>query len=398
MFAFVTIPAINLAKLKDLFAGNQFLVLLDIFSGGTLVNFSILAIGLNPYINASIAIQLMSMVYPPLEALSKEGEFGRFKLNQYTRFIALPIAFLQSIGMFFFLKNQGIIGNLGFLELLAFSLSLTAGTFILMWLGELISEFGVGNGVSFIILAGIVGRIPVMLWQSVTTISQESFIPSLILILISFGVVLAVVILNEAQRKIPVYYAKRIRGGKMYGGSTNYLPIKLSQAGVIPIIFAVSFVLFPQLIGNFLASSNNSALAGIGQFLVSVFNTQGAIYNVIYFFLVVLFTFFYSSVVFNPQKITDEIQKYGGFIPGIRPGKNTRDYLQAVLYRITFIGAIFLGTIAVLPNILSTITGQQMIFFGGTSILIVVSVILETYKVVQAQLFSHSYDKLQSSL
>jgi len=398
MFAFVTIPTINLAKLKDLFAGNQFLVLLDIFSGGTLVNFSILAIGLNPYINASIAIQLMSMVYPPLEALSKEGEFGRFKLNQYTRFIALPIAFFQSIGMFFFLKNQGIIGNLGFLELLAFSLSLTAGTFILMWLGELISEFGVGNGVSFIILAGIVGRIPVMLWQSVTTISQESFIPSLILILISLGVVLAVVVLNEAQRKIPVYYAKRIRGGKMYGGSTNYLPIKLSQAGVIPIIFAVSFVLFPQLIGNFLASSNNTALAGVGQFLVSVFNTQGAIYNVIYFFLVVLFTFFYSSVVFSPQKITDEIQKYGGFIPGIRPGKNTRDYLQAVLYRITFVGAIFLGTIAVLPNILSTITGQQMIFFGGTSILIVVSVILETYKVVQAQLFSQSYDKLQSSL
>jgi len=398
LFAFVTIPTINLAKLKDLFAGNQFLVLLDIFSVSTLVHFSILAIGLNPYINASIAIQLMSMVYPPLEALSKEGEFGRFKLNQYTRFIALPIAFLQSIGMFFFLKNQGIIGNLGFLELLAFSLSLTAGTFILMWLGELISEFGIGNGVSFIILAGIVGRIPVMLWQSVTTVNQESFIPSLILILISLGVVLSVVILNEAQRKIPVYYAKRIRGGKMYGGSTNYLPIKLSQAGVIPIIFAVSFVLFPQLIGNFLASSNNGSLAGIGQFLVSVFNSQGAIYNVIYFFLVVLFTFFYSSVVFNPQKITDEIQKYGGFIPGIRPGKNTRDYLQAVLYRITFIGAIFLGVIAVLPNILSTITGQQMIFFGGTSILIVVSVILETYKVVQAQLFTHSYDKLQSSL
>jgi len=398
LFAFVTIPSINLVKLKELFAGNQFLVLLDIFSGGTLVNFSILAIGLNPYINASIAIQLLSMVYPPLEALSKEGEFGRFKLNQYTRFIALPIAFLQSIGMFFFLKNQGIIGNLSFLELLAFSLSLTAGTFILMWLGELISEFGIGNGVSFIILAGIVGRIPIMLWQSVATINQESFIPSLILILISFFVIFSVVVLNEAQRKIPVFYAKRIRGGKMYGGSTNYLPIKLSQAGVIPIIFAVSFVLFPQLIGNFMASSANAALAGIGQFLVSVFNSQGAVYNIIYFFLVVLFTFFYSSVVFNPQKITDEIQKYGGFIPGIRPGKNTRDYLQAVLYRITFIGAIFLGVIAVLPNILSTVTGQQMIFFGGTSILIVVSVILETYKVVQAQLFTQSYDKLQSSL
>ena len=398
LFAFVTIPTIDLNKLKELLSGNQFLVLLDIFSGGTLVNFSILAIGLNPYINASIAIQLISMIYPPLEALSKEGEYGRFKLNQYTRFIALPIAFFQSIGMFFFLKNQAIISNLSFLELLVFALSLTAGTFILMWLGELISEFGIGNGVSFIILAGIVGRIPVMIWQSMTTSSQETLIPSLLLIGLAFLVVFAVVVLNEAQRKIPVYYAKRIRGGKMYGGATNYLPIKLSQAGVIPIIFAVSFVLFPQLIGNFLASSNNAALSGVGQFLVTVFNSNGIVYNIIYFFLVVLFTFFYSSVIFNPQKVTEEIQKYGGFIPGIRPGKNTKDYLQATLYRLTLIGAIFLGVIAVLPNIVSTFTGQRLIFFGGTSILIVVSVILETYKVVQAQLFTESYNKLQSSL
>lgn len=396
LFAFVTIPTINLDKLQSLFSGNQFLVLLDIFSGGTLVNFSIMAIGLNPYINASIAMQLLSVIYPPLEALSKEGEYGRFKLNQYTRFLTLPIAFLQSIGMYFFLNNQQILGNLGFLELLVFALSLTAGTFILMWLGELISEFGVGNGVSFIILAGIVGRIPVMFGQSINLVNQETFIPSLLLIAISLGVIYAVVVLNEAKRKIPVYYAKRVRGGKMYGGATNYLPIKLSQAGVIPIIFAVSFVLFPQLIGNFMSSSGNATFKGIGEFLVSVFNANGVLYNVIYFFLVVVFTFFYSSIIFNPQKISDEIQKYGGFIPGIRPGKNTRDYLQATLYRLTFMGAIFLGIIAILPNILSSLTGARLLFFGGTSILIVVSVILETYKVVQAQLTTASYEKLQN--
>jgi preprotein translocase subunit SecY len=396
LFAFVTIPTINLDKLQQLFSGNQFLVLLDIFSGGTLVNFSIMAIGLNPYINASIAIQLLSAIYPPLEALSKEGEYGRFKLNQYTRFVTLPIAFLQSIGMYFFLNNQQIIDKLSFIELSVFALSLTAGTFILMWLGELISEFGVGNGVSFIILAGIVGRIPVMFGQSFNLLNQETFIPSLLLIAISLAVIYAVVVLNEAKRKIPVYYAKRVRGGKMYGGATNYLPIKLSQAGVIPIIFAVSFVLFPQLIGNFLAASANSTLSGLGNFLVTVFNASGIVYNVIYFLLVVVFTFFYSSIIFNPQKITDEIQKYGGFIPGIRPGKNTRDYLQSTLYRLTFIGAIFLGIIAVLPNILSSLTGARLIFFGGTSILIVVSVILETYKVVQAQLTTDSYEKLQN--
>jgi preprotein translocase subunit SecY len=341
---------------------------------------------------------LLSAIYPPLEALSKEGEYGRFKLNQYTRFVTLPIAFLQSIGMYFFLNNQKIIGSLNFVELLVFALSLTAGTFVLMWLGELISEFGVGNGVSFIILAGIVGRIPVLFGQSVNLVNQETVIPSLLLIGISFLIIYAVVVLNEAKRKIPVYYAKRVRGGKMYGGATNYLPIKLSQAGVIPIIFAVSFVLFPQLIGNFLASSNKANLQAIGQFLVSVFNANGFVYNLIYFLLVVIFTFFYSSVIFNPAKITEEIQKYGGFIPGIRPGKNTKDYLQATLFRLTSIGAIFLGIIAILPNVLANFTGTQMIFFGGTSILIVVSVILETYKVIQAQLTTASYDNLQTSL
>jgi len=396
MFAFLTIPSVDTLRLKELFSTNQFLTLLDIFSGGTLVNFSILAVGLNPYINASIALQLISMIYPPLEALSKEGEYGRFKMNQYTRLITLPIAFVQSLGMYFFLHGQGIIPALNFVQLLALALSLTAGTFILVWFGELISEFGLGNGISFIILAGIVGRIPVVLLQSAGTVTGENIFTMLFVLLIAAAVMYTVVVLNEAQRKIPVYYAKRVRGGKLYGGATNYLPIKLSQAGVIPIIFAVSFVLFPQLIGNFLSSSKQVALQKVGEVLVLLFNTNGVLYNIIYFLLVVIFTFFYSSVVFNPQKITEEIQKHGGFIPGIRPGKNTQEFLQSTLYRLTFVGAVFLGVIAIMPNIISGLTGVQLVFVGGTSILIVVSVILETYKVVQAQLMTERYENLDS--
>lgn len=396
LLSFVTIPTIDIVRLKELFNTNQFLVLLDIFSGGTLVNFSILAIGLNPYINSSIALQLLGMVYPPLEKLTKEGEYGRFKLNQYTRFLTLPIAFFQAIGMYFFLQNQKIISNLAFLDLLVFAFALTAGTFILMWLGELISEFGVGNGISFIIFSGIVARVPVVFFHSSSTISQENFFPLLLLLAVFLLVIYAVVVLNEAKRKIPVYYAKRVQGGKMYGGATNYLPIKLSQAGVIPIIFAVSFVLIPQLLGNYFVSGHQKTLQAIGEFLVSFFNANGFFYNIFYFLLVIVFTFFYSSVVFNPQKITEEIQKYGGFIPGIRPGKNTQEYLQKTLYRLTFVGAVCLGLIAIMPNILANLTGISSFFVGGTSILIVVSVILETYKVIQSQMVMQKYEKLNT--
>jgi preprotein translocase subunit SecY len=392
------LSTIDLARLKQLVNTNQFLILLDIFSGGTLVNFSILAIGLNPYINSSIALQLLAMIYPPLEKLSKEGEYGRFKLNQYTRLITLPIAFLQALGMYFFLQKQQVVGALEFLPLLVFAFSLTAGTYILMWLGELISEFGIGNGISFIILTGIVGRIPVIIFQSTQSVNQENFFVYLFLLAVMLGVIFFVVILNEAQRKIPIYYARRVQGGKMYGGMTNYLPIKLSQAGVIPIIFAVSFVLFPQLIGNFLSSVKNPALADFGRGLAAFFNANGFLYNFFYFILVVVFTFFYSSVVFSPKKVTEEIQKYGGFIPGIRPGKNTQDYLQQTLYRLTFVGALALGLIAILPNILAALTDIKFFFIGGTSILIVVSVILETYKTLQAQMVTQKYEKLNTLL
>jgi len=393
IFAFLPVSVINLAKLKILFGQSQFLSLLDIFSGGTLINFSIMALGLNPYINASIILQLLSVIFPQLEQLSKEGEYGRFKMNQYTRFLTVPLTVVQSIGIYVLLKNQQIIGNLSPLEFFSFVFTLVAGSFILIWFGELISEFGLGNGISLIIFAGIVGRIPVLLGKTASTITQETVINFIVFLVVAVVVIAAVVFINEAVRRIPVYYAKRIKGNKVYQGATNYLPLKLNQAGVIPIIFAVSFVLFPQLAGNFLQYAKQPAVAAVARFLVTTFNPSGLVYNLLYFFLVIGFTYFYTIIVFNPQKISEEIQKQGGFIPGIRPGTATKQYLEQVLYKITSVGALFLGLVAITPTLVSALTGMSGLVIGGTSILIVVSVILESFKTVEAQLVMKSYDK-----
>lgn len=393
IFAFLPVSVIDLARLKLLFSQNQFLSLLDMFSGGTLINFSVMALGLNPYINASIILQLLSAIFPQLEQLAKEGEYGRFKMNQYTRFLTVPLTVLQSIGIFMLLKNQKVIGNLSPIEFFSFIFTLVAGTFILVWFGELISEFGLGNGVSLLIFVGIVGRLPVLLGRTALTINQELFFNMGVFAVLSVLVIATVVFVNEAIRKIPVYYAKRIKGNKVYQGATNYLPLKLNQAGVIPIIFAVSFVLMPQLIGNFLKYVKNPAIAGIATFLANAFNPSGFFYNFFYFILVVAFTFFYTVIVFNPQKISEEIQKNGGFIPGIRPGLATKQFLEKIVYKITSVGAIFLGCIAVLPALVSKVTGMNDLVIGGTGILIVVSVILETFKTMEAQLIMKSYDK-----
>ena len=392
-FAFLPVPAIDIVKLKALFAQNQFLSLLDIFSGGTLINFSVMALGLNPYINASIVIQLLTAMVPALEALSKEGEYGRAKINQYTRFLTVPLTIVQSIGIFVLLKNQGIVGNLSPLEFFSFIVTMVAGTFILIWFGELVSEFGLGNGISLIIFAGIVGRLPVVLSRTATVLTPETIFNIVIFVILAAVVITSIVFINEAVRKIPVYYAKRIKGNRLYSGATNFLPLKLNQAGVIPIIFAVSFVLVPQLLGNFLIYSKTPAIASTGRFLASTFDPAGFFYNFFYFVLVIGFTFFYTVVVFNPQKIAEEIQKHGGFIPGIRPGQATKAYLDAIVYRITTVGAVFLGMIAILPSLLSKVTGVTNLVIGGTGILIVVSVILETFKMVEAQLMMKSYDK-----
>ncbi|MBI4973910.1 preprotein translocase subunit SecY [Candidatus Roizmanbacteria bacterium] len=393
VFAFLPVSVINLARLKLLFSQNQFLSLLDMFSGGTLINFSVMALGLNPYINASIILQLLSAIFPQLEQLAKEGEYGRFKMNQYTRFLTVPLTVLQSIGIFMLLKNQKVIGNLSPIEFFSFIFTLVAGTFILVWFGELISEFGLGNGVSLLIFVGIVGRLPVLLGRTALTINQELIFNMGVFAVLSVLVIATVVFVNEAIRKIPVYYAKRIKGNKVYQGATNYLPLKLNQAGVIPIIFAVSFVLMPQLIGNFLKYVKNPAIAGVATFLANAFNPSGFFYNFFYFILVVAFTFFYTVIVFNPQKISEEIQKNGGFIPGIRPGLATKQFLEKIVYKITSVGALFLGIIAVLPALVSKLTGLSGLVIGGTGILIVVSVILETFKTMEAQLIMKSYDK-----
>ncbi|MEO6508904.1 MAG: preprotein translocase subunit SecY [Patescibacteria group bacterium] len=393
VFAFLPVPAIDLAKLKELFATNQFLSLLDIFSGGTLVNFSVMALGLNPYINASIIVQLLTIVFPQLEALTKEGEYGRHKINQYTRMLTIPLTVIQAIGIFVLLKNQHIIGNLSPIEFFSFIFTLVAGTFILVWFGELISEFGLGNGISLLIFAGIVGRVPVIFSRTLSTVNQDLVVNFVIFAVLSLLVVAGVVFINQAVRRIPVFYAKRIKGNKMYQAASNYLPLKLNQAGVIPIIFAVSFVLFPQLIGNFFQYSKIAPVAAVAQFFVKAFNPNGFFYNFFYFILVVAFTFFYTVIVFNPQKISDEIQKHGGFIQGIRPGQATKQFLEKVLYKITTVGALFLGIIAILPAIMSKVTGINNLVIGGTGVLIIVSVILETFKTVEAQLVMKSYDK-----
>jgi len=395
IFAHIPVAGVNLEQLKALFAQNQFLGLLDIFSGGTLANFSVMALGLNPYINASIIMQLGTLVFPKLEALQKEGESGRKKINQYTRYLTVPLAGVQAVGMFALLKSQGIISLIGPLEIASFIMTMIAGTMLLVWLGELITEKGVGNGISILIFAGIVGRLPVLVGQTATTASSQNLFTILGFALMSLVVIASIVIVNEATRKVVVNYARRVRGNKMYGNQSTYLPLRLNQAGVIPIIFAVSIMLLPSLFTNYLTAASNPAIRDVAAQLTILFNPNGFFYNGLYFVLVVAFAFFYTAVVFNPKKIADEIQKYGGFIPGVRPGAPTAKYLNYILVRITCTGAIFLGLIAILPSIGLAITNIQTFALGGTSILIVVSVVLETIKSIEAQLVMRNYEGYQ---
>lgn len=392
IFAHLPIPGVDTKSLAKLFQQNQFLGLLDIFSGGTLVNFSVMALGLNPYINASIILQLLTMVFPKLEALSKEGEFGRQKINQYTRFLTVPLAMIQAFGMYALLRNQQIIANLNPQYLLAMILTMTAGTLLLMWIGELISEKGIGNGISLLIFAGIVGRLPVTIGQTTATWTAEKTISTVIFIFMAIFVIAAIVIVNEAVRQVTIAYAKRVRGNRMYGGQQTHLPLRVNQAGVIPIIFAVSLILLPSMIGQFLSNVNNPAVAGIARGIALLFDPSGLVYNLTYFILVIGFTYFYTAVTFNPVKIAGEIQKYGGFIPGIRPGTPTSNYLNYILTRITLAGALFLGLIAILPSIARSLTGVTTMMLGGTGILIVVSVVLETTKQLESMLLMRSYD------
>lgn len=390
--AHIPVPGVNLDSLRELFQRSQLLGLLDIFSGGTLANFSVMALGLNPYINASIIFQLLGMIIPSLEALQKEGEYGREKINLYTRFLAVPLALLQALGMYALLKNQGIIGVLEPLALVSMVITMTCGTIFLMWLGELITEKGVGNGISLLIFAGIVGRFPIVMGQTIATLETQNIFNLLAFTILGVFVIGAITVVNEASRQIRIEYAKRIRGGRMYGGQGTYLPLRVNQAGVIPIIFAVSLVLLPSMLGQFLTQLPNPTVVNIAKSFVDFFTPGGFVYNLVYFLLVVGFTYFYTAVVFNPTKIADEIKKHGGFIPGIRPGQPTADYLSWILTRITLAGAVFLGLVAVLPSLAQGVTGITTLTIGGTGVLIVVSVVLETVKSLESMMVMRSYE------
>jgi preprotein translocase subunit SecY len=390
--AHIPVPGVDLISLKNLFAQSQLLGLLDIFSGGTLANFSVMALGLNPYINASIILQLLTMVIPRLEELQKEGEYGRERINQYTRFLTIPLALFQALGMYALLKSQGIILELTPLALVSMVATMICGTIFLMWLGELITERGVGNGISLLIFAGIVGRFPIIAGQTLVTIETQNIFNLIIFAVMAVVVIGAITVVNEASRQIRIEYAKRIRGGRMYGGQGTYLPLRVNQAGVIPIIFAVSIVLMPSMLGGFLGQVPNPVIAGIAKNIATFFTPGGLTYNIFYFLLVVGFTYFYTAVVFNPVKISDEIKKHGGFIPGIRPGPPTADYLNWILTRITLAGALFLGIVAVLPSLAQGATGIASLTIGGTGILIVVSVVLETVKQLESMMITRSYE------
>ncbi len=390
LVAHIPAAGIDKSNLQALFLGSPLLSLLDIFSGGTLANFSIMALGLNPYINASIILQLLTYVVPSLEELSKEGEYGQEKINQYTRFLTVPLSSLQAFGMYSLLRSQGVILSFSPLALVSLILTMTAGTIFAVWLGELITEYGVGNGVSLLIFAGIVARLPISLGQSISVIQQEDILKIVIFLVLAVVIVALVVFMNEATRQIPVSYARRAKEGSL--PFSTYLPLRLNQAGVIPIIFAISLVLLPSLVTQFLSGLGNSPIVNFARTISLYFKPQSFIYNIVYFILVVGFTYFYTAVVFNPEKISENLQKNGGFIPGIRPGGQTSKYLSEILNRVTLIGAIFLGLIAVLPSFFQNFVGLANLAIGGTGILIVVSVVLEITRDLEAQLVMRKYE------
>lgn len=388
----IAVPGIDREKLTSLLEGNQFLGLLNLFSGGALDNLSIVMLGVAPFITASIIMQLLTMILPKLKEWYQEsGEQGRQKFNQISRVLTVPLAMLQAFGLIKLLQSQGIISDLG---LFSFSVNIivaAAGSVFLMWIGELISEKGIGNGISLLIFAGIVANFPVTLQQTIVSY-DPSQIPNYIgFVLVAVLVVVGVVLINEAQRRIPVQFAKRVRGNKMYGGSSTYLPLKINQAGVMPIIFAISILLFPQMLANFMSAAKIDWLAKVAETINNIMQNSW-VYGGSYFALVVLFTFFYTAIVFDPKSIAENLQKNGGFVPGIRPGQSTMDFFNFLVVRITLTGAVFLGLIAVLPLMTKNITGITTFAVGGTSLLIVVSVVIDIIKQIQAQLSMAEYD------
>jgi preprotein translocase subunit SecY len=392
--AHIPIPGVNQEALHNLFASNQILGLMNLFSGGGMETFSIVMMGVAPYITSSIIFQLLGMIVPKIEEMQKE-ESGRQKINMWTRWLTVPLGILQSYGMITLLRRSsaGILGTVTSFDFIAMLITITAGTMLLMWIGELITEQKVGNGISLIIFAGIVAALPQMLQQIVVTFDQSQLFMLIGFAVIMVVTVVGVVVINEGQRNIPVQYARQIRGNRAFGGTSTHLPLRVNMAGVIPIIFAVSVVLFPSMIAQFLIHAKTAWIASLANWTINMFNNQ-LFYGIVYFLMVFAFTYFYTEVIFHPAQIAENLQKQGGFIPGIRPGKTTSDYLAATTHKIILVGALFLGLIAVLPLVMRYFTGVQAFAVGGTSLLIVVSVVIETVKQIEAQLTMREYDGL----
>ncbi len=405
MIASIPIPNVDREGLRSFIESSQLLGMLNLFSGSGLTNFSIVALGVYPYITASIIMQLMTPIVPRLNELSMEGQQGRNKINQYTHILTVPLALLQGYGQTLLFSSQtgsngqALIENFGlfdaatFLPTVAVLISLTAGTMLLVWIGELITEKGIGNGISIIIFGGIVASLPGSVGQLVSGSSfGANVIGTLLFILIALLTVVGVVLINEGQRRIPVHHAKRVRSGRQYGGSTTNIPLKVNSAGMIPLIFAVSIMVFPGMVASFLEASNTEWVQNVAQRIRLWLSPDTVPYNIVYFFMVIGFTFFYTMVVFQQQRIPESLQRQGAFVPGIRPGRNTAGYLQKVLSRITIVGALFLGIVAILPFIATRITGVQALQLSATSMLIVVGVAIDTMRQLEAQLMMRNYE------
>jgi len=387
----IPIPGIDPARLATLIGNSQFLGLLNLFSGGGLSNLSIMMLGVGPYITATIIMQLLTLMSPKLKAMyQEEGEAGRARFSQYSRILTLPLALLQATGFLILLQRESVVSSLSVFSFATNIIVIAAGSVLLMWLGEMITEFGVGNGVSLIIFAGIIARLPTALSGIAATYDPSQLPLYVALVALSLVVIYAVVYVTEAERPVPVTYAKQVRGQKVYGGVSTYLPLRVNQAGVIPIIFALSILLFPQMIFSFLVGSANAVVHQIATVGLSVVNNPW-LYDSIYFILVFLFTYFYTAVTFDPIVISENLQRSGAFVPGVRPGHPTAEYLSKIVTRITMVGALFLGVIAVLPLILRSTTGNASFAIGGTALLIVVSVVIDLVKNIDAQVSMREY-------
>ncbi|MBU6141642.1 preprotein translocase subunit SecY [Patescibacteria group bacterium] len=392
LMAAVPVPGIDAAKLSQFFSSNQLFSFFNIFSGGGLSNLSIVMLGVGPYITATIVMQLLTMIVPSLkEIYYEQGDLGRAKFNRISRYVTVPLAALQAYGFLNLLLSQNVLPQLSLFGTLQDVLVATAGSMFMVWIGELITEENIGNGISLIIFAGILSRLPGAVQQMLVTYNPGQLPTYLAFLVLGVVVVAGVVFISEGERKIPVSYSKRVRGNKVYGGASSYLPLKVNQAGVMPIIFAISLLLFPQFIAQISALFSPSLSLKLHD-MVNQFLSNQVTYNSIYFLLVVLFTYFYTAVTFDPQEISKNLQRSGGFIPGIRPGQPSGEYLEKVINRITLFGALFLGVIAILPGLTQIFTGIQLLSIGGTALLIVVAVALEVMQQIESQMVLREYE------